>query len=182
MAGLLLTSEQIRTAPAEVRHWLKTVIDAEFELGALQEPAEHPRHELTACTLENAKAVLERIRSDYISTQVFFELGREVPLAAPSQGPLYRLSLPDIARHCRLRNFEHLAACLETITAAFREVRQDPEASLFASDQRGGLYIHEGTHSSIARLWHELVLGETGQATARSVLPMRAAATQPQGA
>ena len=182
MAALLLTSEQIRTAPPEVRHWLKTVIDAEFELGALQEPAEHPRHELSACTLDEAKSVLELIRSDYISTQVFFELGREYPLAAPSQGPLYRLSLPDIARHCRLRNFEHLAACLETITAAFREVRQDPEASLFASDQRGGLYIHDGTRRSIAQLWHQLVLGETGQATAQSVPPMRAAAMQPQGA
>jgi hypothetical protein len=144
-------------------------------LGAPLERTEPPRTTLAACTLEEAAAVLERIRSDYVSTQVFFELGREAPVGMLNQGQLFRVSLPSIARHCRVRNFEHLTTCLETITGAFREVRRDPEASLFALDQRGGLYVHEVIHHNIAKLWHQLVLGEAGQAAIQPGRPMQPA-------
>jgi hypothetical protein len=177
MTGILLSAEQVRSAPVEVRSWLRGVLEA--ELGWEAHEIEAAGTAVAACSPEEAEQILDRIRDDYLSTQVFFELGRDQPPAA-GRGDLHRASFLDIARHTRVADFQQLSSCLETITAAFREIRRDPDSNLFAFDQRGGLYMHAVTHQSIARLWHAIVARQPSAqspAEARSAPPMRAAAT-----
>ena len=168
MSGLILSAEQIRSAPPEVRHWLRGQLEAEFggeaagtnglgELGP----------SLAVCGLGEAEELLERIRSDFFSTQVFFELGSEVTSAGGLPDDLHRVTFLDIVRHTRVGNVQHLADCLDTITTAFRIVRDDPVAALFAYDAQGGVVMHRGTHDSISTLWHRLVARQI----ARTVRP-----------
>jgi hypothetical protein len=164
MVGLILSAEQIRTAPPEVRQWLRAALEA--ELGG--EPAAGSAiadlsQSLAVCGPGEAEELLDRIRNDFLSTQVFFELGREAPPAAGLPDDLHRVTFLDIARHTRVGNMQHLAACLETITAAFRLVRDDPSAALFAFDPRGGIVLRRGTHESISTLWHRLVARQMTQ-------------------
>jgi len=121
---------------------------------------------LAACGVEQVAAILERIRSDYLSTQVFFELGREASPFPEAAADLYHLSAVVIARHARLNNLSVLGTCLETIGKAFQEVSGETNHPFFALDDRGGIYVHRVTHASIARLWQQLVLGSLGQAPA----------------
>jgi hypothetical protein len=182
MVGLVLTAEQIRSAPSEVRQWLKAVLEAELGWDLVEHGPEAARFRLAACSLEEAAGILERIRNDYVTAQVFFELGREGAPAGAHFGDLCRLTFLDMARHTRVGNFQQLAACLETIAAAFRDVKGDPGAILFAFDQRGGLYLHQATHQSIARLWQQLVAPEgspSASAGPGSSMPMPPLAASP---
>jgi hypothetical protein len=160
MTGLILTSEQVRAAPPEVRQWLKGLLEA--ELGAAPEAHEREAEApaLAACSPAEARQMFDRIRGDYLASQVFFELGRASagPFVRPDH--LHRIALVDIARHTRLGNLHHVAAALEMITMAFRDVRNDSDAALLAFDGRGAVYIHEVTHHSVARLWQDLVFGQ----------------------
>ncbi|MBV8092472.1 MAG: hypothetical protein JO110_04415 [Acetobacteraceae bacterium] len=140
MVGIVLTPEQVRSAPAEVREWIKAQIEAEFAgglpLGSERGEA-HRVSALSACRPDEALAVLDRIHRHYMACQVFFELGRDSP-GIPRPPELHRTTVGDIIGHARLDSVDHLGACLATIQNAFREVRQDPGAALFAFDERGG--------------------------------------------
>jgi hypothetical protein len=159
MVGLVLTPEQVRSAPPEVREWIKGLVEAE-----LAGEFAHPRCEsgatLAACSRDEAAAILERIRGDYLASQVFFELGRDSPPEMPQPPQLHRIAIVDIMRHTRLANLDQLSAYLAAIQETFRAVRNDPAAALFAFDQRGGCYTHETTHQSIKRLWLDLVMNQ----------------------
>jgi hypothetical protein len=72
-----------------------------------------------------------------------------------------------------LATFVTLAA-LEMITMALRDVRNDSDAAFVAVDGRGAVNVYEVTHYSIARLWQDLVFGQTqrdGPAEARRFRP-----------
>lgn len=167
MVDFILHEEELKEAPPEVRQWLSALLGVGLTSKAPKPEMQDPAPRLAACTLAEAAAVFEQIRSDHISTQVFFELGRDMPTPNLRPGPVHRIALSDIAQHVRLKNAEQLVSCLQSITRTFREVRQDPDAALFAFDQQDNLYVHEVTHSSIAYLWHQLVTGGTPQIQGR---------------
>ncbi len=157
MVGIVLTPEQVRSAPPEVREWIKSLMEAEFagELGAGHAQAHAVA--LAACSGEEAAAMMERIRSDYLMSQVLFELGRDAPAGTPQPPRLHRAAIADIMRHTRLSSLDQLGACLNALQETFRAVRNDPAALLFAFDQRGAIYVDETTHQSIKRLWLDLI-------------------------
>jgi hypothetical protein len=130
MVDLVLKAEQIRSAPREVREWIRAVVLAELALAPGPERREDETAEppLAECTVEEANLVLEHIRDDYLATQVFFELGRDGAHQFPGSPELYRIPVIDILNHTRLGSSEHLAACLDRIVEAFQAVRRDPTA------------------------------------------------------
>jgi len=154
--------ERIRSAPPEVRRWI------ESEIAQAVAMIDRPRHDpsqvegsaLAACASEEAMRVFELIQGNFLLTQVFFELARETGIA-PRMPPLYPLNIGDILRHTRLSGGHALADCLSAINQAFRQVRGDPDASLFGFDDQGHVYIHEITHLSIRRVWEQLVRTQT---------------------
>jgi len=173
MVGIVLTPEQIKAAPPEVRGWLRAQIDS--DLGPAFGSAPHdPPHDrphtaletLAALSLPEAAGVLQRIHDDYPTCQVFFELGREG--GADHPGQLHRVAVAEMARHTRIADGRRLIGCVEAINAAFQAVRGDGAATLFAFDQHGGCYVHPVTHQSIQQLWREVVgvacSGEPGPA------------------
>jgi hypothetical protein len=161
MTALTLTAEQIRAAPPEIRKWLRSIIESEFQLSLRAEDEPEPRETiLAACSFEEAMAVFASVRGDYLAAQVMLELGRHSPIAAEGRRHVVGGTLVDLARHARLDNLQQLAACLERLTTAFRQVRKDGAATLFGYDQAGMVYIHETTYHSLRTLWKGLVLGE----------------------
>ena len=78
MIGITLTSEQIRSAPAEVRRWIEREVMT--SLGQQPQAADggkpHGEH-LAVCSAEQAQAVLVQIQSVLPVVNVFFELGRQ---------------------------------------------------------------------------------------------------------
>jgi hypothetical protein len=159
MVDLVLSAEQIRSAPREVKEWIKSIFLTELTLAA---GPEHERGEmreatLAECTVAEAGLVLEQIRDDYLACQVFFELSRDSLREKMESAELHRIPVAEILRHTRLGDPEHLAACLDRISVAFQTVRHDPTAMLFAFDRMGNLYIHDATRRSIKGLWQALV-------------------------
>ena len=157
MTSFTFSAEQVRAAPPEVRRWI------EHELSAAVAAIEGPAHDaaemhaaaLAACSAEEAAQVFELIKDNFLLTQVFFELGRD--MRSPTAAPLHALDVGDMLRHTRLPDGDRLADCLTAITQVFRQLRNDPEASLFGFDAYGRVFIHETTHASVRHLWQQLL-------------------------
>ena len=157
MISFTFSLDQVKSAPPEVRRWIER--EAAAALAALHRPepdASHPHAAaLAACTREDAAEIHELISGNFLLSQVFFELAREVP-GNHGGSPLHALSLADMLRHTRLADGDRLVDCFSAITQAFRTVRNDPEAALFGFDQYGQVWIHQTTHDSIRALWEQL--------------------------
>jgi hypothetical protein len=181
MVDLALKAEQIRSAPREVKEWIRSVVLAELALapGPERRQDETAEASLAACTVEEAGQVLEDIRDDYLSAQVFLELGRDTAHEISGSPELHRIAVTDILRHTRLGDTQHLAACLDRIAQAFQAVRRDPSATLFAFDRMGGLYVHDTTQQSIRALWQALVTSRLPPASAPPGMAFPAGPTVP---
>jgi hypothetical protein len=158
MTSFTFSLEQLRSAPLEVRHWIETEIAAALSgLNRLEHgPSEPHSAELAACTPEEALKVFELIKGNFLLSQVFFELAREMPNTG-SSAPFHTLNLGELLRHTRLADGDRLADCFTAINKAFQNVRNDDEAALFGFDQYGRVYIHNTTHQSIRWVWQQLV-------------------------
>lgn len=178
MVDIVLSQAQIRSAPSEVKEWLRNLLLEELDMGLQPTGAYEKEAEisLTECSFKDAGLLLEQIRNDYITCQIFFELGRDNPIDRLGQRTLHRIAITDILRHTRLADAEHLSASLAKIRAAFQTVLDNASAELFAFDHMGGLYIHATTKRSIKALWQALM---TQRAFDLSELPGMASPSGP---
>jgi hypothetical protein len=153
MVGITLTPEQIKSAPPEVRNWLEHEIAASLGFGRTDKLASPPQ--LATCTLQEAEAVYASVSGMFPVVNVFLELGREG--ASIVQGSLEAFRLVDMLGHTRLPDMQHLLACLEFIDQAFREIRKDVDACLFALNRGGYCIVAAGTRRNILSLWARLI-------------------------
>jgi hypothetical protein len=180
MAGLVLTAEQIRNAPPEVRKWLASIVDAEFLLeGQSPDGAEANENILCSCTPEEAAAVFARIRNHLPTAQVMLELGRYTPYIVDSSREIIAIPSADILRRTGLDDARELIGCLERIGWGFKAARDNPGAQLFEFDERGRIYFREGTYQSLRTLWKKLVLGEMEFVQGQVSAPASGAAAEP---
>ena len=158
MTSFTFSLEQVRSGPSEVRRWIENEIAATLAAltGFEHDPSQLHSAALASCTPEEASQVFELIKGNFLLSQVFFELAREIPNRS-SAPPLHALNIADILRHTRLSDGDRLADCFTAINQAFQSIRNDPEAALFGFDQYGHVYIHETTHRSIRWVWEQLV-------------------------
>ena len=77
--------------------------------------------------------MFDSIKDNFLLSQVFFELAREMP-AGRAAPPLHALNIADLLRHTRLPDGDRLADCFTAINQIFQTVRNDPEAALFGFD------------------------------------------------
>jgi hypothetical protein len=157
MTNFTFSIEQVRSAPPEVRRWIEHEIRA--ALAALNR-SEHDLSQvhaatLAACMPQEAAQLFEMIKGNFLLSQIFFELARDMP-NSHGAAPLHPISVADILRHTRLGDGDRLVDCFTAINHAFQTIRNDPEATLFGFDQQGHVFIHQATHDSIRQLWEQL--------------------------
>jgi hypothetical protein len=157
MTSFTFSIEQVRSAPAEVRRWIEH--EVMMAVAALNRSEHDPSqvHEaaLAACMPHEAAQLFEMIKGNFLLSQVFFELARDMP-NSHDPAPLHPLSVADIMRHTRLADGDRLVDCFTAINQAFQTIRNDAEATLFAFDQQGHVFIHQTTHDSIRQIWEQL--------------------------
>lgn len=156
MVGIALTPEQIKCAPPEVGDWLEHEIAASLGFGGTDKLVSPQR--LAACTLQEAEAVYAFISGMFPVVNVFFELGRKG--ASIVQGGMEVFRLANMLHHTRLSDMQQFLACLELVDQAFREIRRDVDAELFALDRRGHCIVAAETRHSILSLWTRLLAAQ----------------------
>jgi hypothetical protein len=159
MTSFTFSLEQVHSAPPEVRRWIENEIAA--ALGSLtrteHSPSEPHSAELAACMPEEALKVFELIRGNFLLSQVFLELAREMPAQTGGSGLYHTLNIGELLRHTRLTDGDRLVDCFTAINTAFQSVRNDEGTALFGFDQQGRVYIHDTTYRSIRWVWQQLV-------------------------
>jgi hypothetical protein len=166
MIGITLTTDQIRSAPPEVRQWIEHQVLS--SLGFAAEPPSPqatlpaPSAHLVACTVDDAAKVLAQIENVLPAVNVFFEFGR--PGIFLGQPPAMMFRLIDILHHTRLQNIGQVMACLEAINQALAEARQDPSVRFCGFDNEGHCLIAPETQRAIALLWQNVIARQHGVA------------------
>jgi len=156
MIGITLTTDQIRTAPADVRQWIEHQVIVSLGLAAETPAAEQPHtSHLAACSEQDVAAVLAQIQGSLPSVNVFLEFGRAG--ISYGQPPVMAFRLLDILHHTRLRDIEQVIACLDVVNQAVTAVRHDPGARFCGFDNQGHCLIAPQTQQSIFRLWQGLL-------------------------
>jgi hypothetical protein len=165
VTAFTFSSEQLRTAPLEVRRWVAAEI-AHALAGVAAPQPEMPRPPtqaeppaLAACTPGEALQIFELIGGDPIVGRIFFELARDNTVDSGMPG-LHMLRIADLMRHAGIADNEAAVAGLSTIGRAFRQVRGEP-GNLFGLGDAGELYVHAATQASIRRVWEELIRART---------------------
>lgn len=172
MTSFTFSADQVRSAPPEVRRWIENEVVRALRGSLDQEASRAKANELTACSFEEITRIFNMIAGNFIVAKVFFELGRETPFAHEADAPqLHALDFGDILRHTQLADAARVVDCLNLINQALQTVRNDPEATLFASDPRGHVFVHDTTSRNIRKLWEHLVASHAAQASALPAEP-----------
>ncbi len=137
------------------------VLDA-LGLHTLQAQPSNLERELAACTMDDVAQIFQLISSNFLVTQVFFELGRETVLSERIR-PLHAVGLGAMQRHMQLDG-RLLGECLSVIDRAFQKIRNEPSISLFAADGQGHIFVHEVTSANIRKLREQLVPTHSSEA------------------
>jgi len=158
MIGITLTTDQIRSAPPEVRRWIEHEVIASLGLAADAPVKAAPPQaaHLAAASVEDAAAVLSHIRGLIPAMNVFFEFAR--PGIAIGQPPVMTFRLIDILHHTRLQTIEQLINCLDMINQAFAHVRGDSSARFCSFDNEGHCLILPESQRNIAALWQSVIV------------------------
>ncbi len=173
MIGITLTTDQIRNAPKEVRQWIEHEVIASLGLAA-ETPRPQPAQaaHLSACSEEEAAAILAQVRGMLPAVNVFFEFGR--PGVAYGQPPVMAFRLIDILHHTKLQNMGQVMTCLEAINDAFARLRGDANVRFCGFDNEGHCFVAPETQVSVAALWHEVIASQqavAGQQPLRGFAP-----------
>jgi hypothetical protein len=170
----VITPEQVKNAPREVRQWLFRLFGAGDPSAFIVERNGHHYTEdgLAICAEAEISAIYDRICHDRIATQILFQFGCNSYDPATGAVHAHRVHVGDLLRYTELRMGTRLDGYLEVITAALRAERGDPAARFFEHDHHDAYWVHELTQSSIHRLWERL-------AKPAVVLPPKATITLP---
>ncbi|MGO9133363.1 MAG: hypothetical protein ACLP8A_04840 [Methylovirgula sp.] len=195
MVGFTFSAEQIKAAPPEVRRWMESEIvralaggqaPAAAAVGAAPNPetAESLQRALASGTAAEMQETFKRISGNSIVARAFFELARDTGHATGAM-PFHVVSLVDVMRHLQLVDAQQVLTCLDVINQAFQQVRRDPQASLFALDDAGHIYLHELTYHAIRQMWQQTVMshpwpvtGHMAEAPLSGAAPSHPAARQ----
>ncbi len=169
-SGILLTREQIQSAPAEVRNWLIRFLFSDgpgAETFGLEPNSGVSDDRLAICTLLEVKKILLGLGDNYMALQIFFQLGcsQDSPVAGGRQSRV--LSLADFRRDTDVGDTMQLRRGIQYINEALRTLRDDPEATVCQIEGNDRYRVHCVTQDRIHRFWQRV----SSLAAARSVIP-----------
>jgi len=164
MIGITLSTDQIRSAPPDVRRWIEHQVLSSLGFAAEAPPPQAtlpaPIAHLVACTADDAAKILAKIESVLPAVNVFFEFGR--PGIFLGQPPVMMFRLIDILHHTRLQNIGQVTGCLEAINEALAEARHDPSVRFCGFDNEGHCLIAPESQRAIALLWQSVIARQRG--------------------
>ncbi len=171
MVSFTFSAKQVKAAPPDVRRWMETEIVRALTSGPAptgeapsRESAESLERALAAGTAAEMQETFNRISGNSIIARVFFELARDTSFAGGAT-PFHVVNLVDVMRHLQLVEAQQVLTCLDVINQAFQQIRRDPQASLFALDDDGHIYLHDLTYHGIKEVWQQLVTAHPWPAT-----------------
>lgn len=155
MIGITLSSEQVRTAPPEVRRWIEHEVARSlgFEANA-SDPRPEIEQSIAICGLDELAAIFSAVQGAFPVVSVFFELGRKGLSFAEGRLEAYRLA--DIQHHTRLQDVEQVISCLDLINDVLQRIRGTKEA-VFCGLDAGHCFIAVATQNNILRLWQDVI-------------------------
>ncbi len=154
MVGITLSSEQIRTAPADVRMWIEHEVVTSLGLQVRQTDYQTGLEDLTICSLDELLDIFSSIQNVVPAVHVLFELGRKGTSFAEGKLEAYRL--PDIQHHVHLQNVGQVTACLELINRSLHRVRGTTD-SMLCVVENGFCIVATETQENLLRLWQQLI-------------------------
>jgi hypothetical protein len=173
MVSFTFSAEQIKSAPADVRRWMEAEIVKALSGTSVAGDAPLPdspedlQRALAAGTAQEMHETFNRVAANSIVARVFFELARG-PGSKTRGMPFHVVDFVDIMRLLQFDQAQQVLACLDAINQAFQQVRRDPQASLFALDEAGHIFLHELTYHAIRQVWQQLVATHPWPANANS--------------
>ena len=169
-SGILLTLEQIQSAPAEVRDWLtRTVFGDGAAAGDFSfEPSRTVSDDrLSVLSPLDIKNILAALGENYMALQIFFRLGcaPDDPVTGGRQSRV--LSFADFKDQTDIGDTMQLRRCLQYINEALQGMRKDPEATVCQIEGNDRYRVHCATQHRIHRFWQRI----STVAAERSVIP-----------
>jgi hypothetical protein len=169
-SGILLTLEQIQSAPAEVRDWLMKTLFSDGPAG--EDFGFEPNRTIsddklaTLGSLE-VKNILAALGDNYMALQIFFRLGctPDNPVAGGRQSRV--LSFADFKGQTDVGDTMQLRRSIQYINEALHGLRNDPEATVCQIESNDRYRVHCTTQHSIHRFWERV----STMAAERSVIP-----------
>lgn len=158
MVSIALTAEQIRSAPPEVRQWIEREVAAAFGWPVKPDAPEAAPAHLVPCSTNDVASILSQIQGVLPAVNVFFEFGRQGAVVPQSRVEAFRLI--DIAHNARLQNVGQVIACLDVITGALRQIKDDAGAAFCGFDREGHCIVPIETQQSIFQLWQTVISGQ----------------------
>jgi len=169
-SGILLTLEQIQSAPVEVRNWLMQFLFN--DIPGMADFGPEPNggvsdDRLAVCSSLEVKNILVGLGDNYMALQIFFQLGcsSSSPVATGRQSRV--LSLSDFRHHTDVGDTMQLRRGIQYINEALRGLRDDPEATVCQIEGNDRYRVHCETQHRIQRFWQRV----SSLAAERSVIP-----------
>jgi hypothetical protein len=152
MAGIFLTPERLRNAPAEVRDWLEREFAQSIE--ALPQHSALSPH-VVPIELATAQKLLMRVAAVLPLANLLFELARGGNPTASGRNDI--ASLAELILHARFDSPARISRAIGILNEITQDVLDDPSALICEIDLRGSYYIAVETRKSLALLWQALV-------------------------
>jgi hypothetical protein len=163
MVGIVLSEEQVRSAPPEVRRWLYGLMERTLEPG-------HDVHydrggfhyagdDLAVCSAEEVLRLFSAVKGEPLVAELLFRLGRDNYDRATGRHAARPVSEAELAAGLPMPPAE-LAQALARLNAVLQALRGDPEALLFRRDEAGNYLLHERTQWNIQQLLLHLIEAE----------------------
>jgi len=154
MIGITLSSEQVRTAPPEIRLWIEHQVATSLGLQIRATDYQTSLEGLTICNLDELRDIFSLIQHSVPAVHVLFELGRKG--ASIGEGKLEGYRLPDIQHRAGLQTVSQVMACLESINQSLHRVRGTTN-SMLCVVENGFCVVATVTQENLLRLWQELI-------------------------
>jgi hypothetical protein len=158
--GILLSNDQILTAPAAVQRWLRSSVlgieTSEDGFVLTQNGAVSSDSGLAVCSVHEIKMLLRGLSENYAALQVFFQLGCDYRNPVTGERRPYPLRLSDFRRHTDVGNIPRLRSIIHDINEQLKTMRGDAEALLCRISSHDVYHVHEVTQYRIYRYWRPL--------------------------
>ena len=176
MIGITLTADQICNAPIEVRRWIEHEVIAGLRLApqasASSVAAPARRSALpAACNEDDMAEIFGRLRGMPVALSVLFEFRH--PGISFGNPPVKSYRLMDILHNSKLESIDQVIVGLGAISAALADLRGDADVRFCDFDNEGHCFLAPETQASIAKLWHDVVVGQQSLADAAREPRMR---------
>lgn len=169
-SGILLTLEQIQTAPAEVREWLMKTLFSDNPI--VEDFGSEPGRtvsddRLAVLSSLEVKNILAALGDNYMALQIFFRFGC-TPDSRVAEGRQSRvLSFADFKDRTDVGDTMQLRRSIQYINEALHSLRGDPGATVCQIEGNDRYRIHCATQHRINRFWERV----STMAAERSVIP-----------